>query len=513
MRTFKLYNSLTRAKEDFVPKDIGNVRLYACGPTVYNVAHIGNGRMAVVFDLLARVMRTLYPRVTYVSNITDVEDKIMDAARETGETIEFITRKYERIYNEDMAALGVLIPDIQPRATEHIPEMIILMEKLIVRGHAYVAEGHVLFNVPSFPQYGGLSGRSRDDQIAGARVEIAPYKRDPADFVLWKPSTETEVGWDSPWGRGRPGWHIECSAMAEKHLGLPIDIHGGGADLKFPHHENEIAQSCCAHGHSDLSAFSKYWMHNGFVTVEGEKMSKSLGNFTTPRDLLDKGIAGETIRYALLSAHYRQPLDWSDSGIEQAQKSLDKFYKILDDLKDVADIDVGIPDDMMDALCDELNTPKAYAVLNALAKVAAKSKSPKDKAAFKNAANVMGFLNANPAKWRGLPVINSINRLSKTIQNASSSEVRKKVSDSTFNPADEAVSGNDHIKMKVAERGLVNNWEEEELDISWVEGLIAERVEAKKTKNFARADEIRKILMDKNIIVEDFPDGSKWRIG
>lgn len=459
MRTFKLYNSLTRQKEEFVPKDAGHVRLYACGPTVYNVAHIGNARMAVVFDVLASVMRVLYPKVTYASNITDVDDKIMDAARDTGEAISVITRKYEAIYNDDMASLGVALPDIQPRATEHIPEMIKLMEQLIERGHAYVAEGHVLFNVPSFPQYGGLSGRSRDDQIAGARVDVAPYKRDPADFVLWKPSVGDQVGWDSPWGFGRPGWHIECSAMAEKHLGLPIDIHGGGADLKFPHHENEIAQSCCAHGQSDLAAFSKYWMHNGFLTVEGEKMSKSLGNFTTARDLLEQGVAGEAIRYTLLSAHYRQPLDWSLQGLESSKKSLDKFYKILDDLKNVADINAAIPDEMMDALCDELNTPKAYAVLNALAKTAADTKTPEDKAAFKNAANILGFLKSDPAVWLA---------------------------------QDKIASG---------------------IDAAWVDGLVAERIDAKKSKNFARADEIRKILADKNIVIEDSAAGSTWRIG
>jgi cysteinyl-tRNA synthetase len=467
MQTFKLYNSLTRTKEDFVPKDAGNVRVYACGPTVYNVAHIGNARMAVVFDLLTSVLRTLYPKVTYASNITDVDDKIMDAAKTTGEAIEFITRKYETIYNEDMAALGVTQPDIQPRATETIPEMIKLMEQLIARGHAYAAEGHVLFNVPSFPEYGGLSGRSRDDQIAGARVEIAPYKRDPADFVLWKPSAPDQVGWDSPWGRGRPGWHIECSAMAEKHLGLPIDIHGGGADLKFPHHENEIAQSCCAHGSHDLASFSKYWMHNGFLTVEGEKMSKSLGNFTTARDLLDKGIKGETIRYALLSAHYRQPLDWSEQGLHSAQKTLDKFYRILDDLKDVAEGPKQINfreiifghnalQGIMSALCDDLNSPKAYAELNALAKTAAETKTPLAKTTFKAAANLMGFLKADPAAWLNQGAANS------------------------------------------------------DIDATWVEGLLAERTDAKKAKNFARADEIRKILSDKGITIEDTPDGTKW---
>lgn len=458
MHTFKLYNSLTRTKEDFVPKDKNHIRVYACGPTVYNIAHIGNARMAVVFDLLTRVLRTLYPKVTYASNITDVDDKIMQAAKGTGEAIEVITRKYETIYNEDMAALGVIQPDIQPRATEHIPEMIGLMEQLIARGHAYEAEGHVLFNVPSFPEYGGLSGRSRDDQIAGARVEIAPYKRDPADFVLWKPSTPDQVGWNSPWGRGRPGWHIECSAMAEKHLGLPIDIHGGGADLKFPHHENEIAQSCCAHGSNDLATFSKYWMHNGFVTVEGEKMSKSLGNFTTAQDLLNKGIAGETIRHALLSAHYRQPLDWTQQGLDAAKKTLDKFYRILDDLKNVADIDGKIPDAMMDALCDELNTPKAYAELFALAKTAAETRTPTDKAAFKNSANLMGFLTSTPAAW-------------------------------------------------LAQKTTAND-----SDVAWIENLIAERTEAKKSKNFARADEIRKELSAKGINIKDTPQGTEWEI-
>lgn len=458
MQQFKLYNSLTRAKENFVPKDSANVRIYACGPTVYNVAHIGNARMAVVFDVLARVLRTLYPKVTYVSNITDVEDKIMVAAEETGETIDFITRKYERIYNEDMAALGVIQPDIQPRATEHIPEMISLMEQLIARGHAYAAEGHVLFNVPSFPAYGGLSGRSRDDQIAGARVEIAPYKRDPADFVLWKPSTPDQVGWDSPWGRGRPGWHIECSAMAEKHLGLPIDIHGGGADLKFPHHENEIAQSCCAHGHSDLAAFSKYWMHNGFLTVEGEKMSKSLGNFVTARELLEQGVEGESIRYVLLSAHYRQPLDWSDAALTQAQKSLDKFYRVLDDLKNVEDVAGVISDAVMDALCDDLNTPKAYAELFALARIASDTRAPADKAAFKASANLIGFLTTDPATWLAQKTIAS------------------------------------------------------DIDAAWVEGLIAERAEAKKSKNFARADEIRNELTAKGIEIKDTPNGTEWKI-
>lgn len=457
MHGLKLYNSLTRTKEDFVPLDPQHVRIYACGPTVYAVAHIGNARMAVVFDVLARVLRVLYPKVTYASNITDIDDKIMQAAKDTGEDITFITRKYEQIYNDDMAALGVLHPDVQPRATEHIPEMIVLMEAMIARGHAYVADGHVLFSVPSFPPYGGLSGRSRDDQIAGARVDIAPYKRDPADFVLWKPSTPEQVGWASPWGRGRPGWHIECSAMAEKHLGLPMDIHGGGADLKFPHHENEIAQSCCAHGHTDLASFSRYWVHNGFVTVEGEKMSKSLGNFTTAQDLLNQGVAGETIRFALLSAHYRGPLDWSMTALENAQKSLNKFYKILHGLADVADIAAPVPADFMDALCDDLNSPKAYAELNALAKMAADTRTPEAKAALKAAGALMGFLTADPAAW--------LSALDKTVS------------------AD---------------------------DTAWIDALLVERTAARAAKNFKRSDEIRDTLLLKNILIKDTPDGPKW---
>jgi cysteinyl-tRNA synthetase len=344
--------------------------------------------MAVVFDLLVRVLRRAWPRVTYVSNITDVDDKIMAAAAETGESIDAITRKYEKIYNDDMALLGVAAPDVQPRATEHIPEMIALCEKLIARGHAYAAEGHVLFSVPSYPAYGRLSGRSRDEQIAGARVDVAPYKRDPADFVLWKPSDAGQPGWDSPWGRGRPGWHIECSAMAEKHLGLPFDIHGGGADLKFPHHENEIAQSCCAHGHeNDLAAFARVWVHNGFVTCDGEKMSKSIGNIRLVHDLV-KHYPGEVLRLALLSAHYRQPLDFSGALLDQARAMLDRFYRALHD--DPGAPDAPAPAEFFDALCDDLNTPKALAVLSGL-----------KGGALRSAGRMLGILNADPAVWLG----------------------------------------------------------------------------------------------------------------
>lgn len=453
MATLKLYNSLTRQKEDFVPLDADHVRLYACGPTVYNYAHIGNARMAVVFDLWSRVLKHLFPKVTYASNITDIEDKIINAARETGEEIDTITSKYADIYNNDMAALGVSLPDIQPRATGHIQEMIDQISALIERGHAYEGDGHVLFDVPSFENYGGLSGRSRDEQIAGARVEVAPYKKDPADFVLWKPSTGDEPGWDSPWGYGRPGWHIECSAMAEKHLGLPFDIHGGGADLKFPHHENEIAQSCCAHGHEDdLTSFAKYWVHNGFVTVEGEKMSKSLGNFLLVHDLI-KEYPGEALRLTLLSAHYRQPLDLSIDGIKQNKKVLDRLYHRLHVMRDMEAEDADIPASVMEALCDDLNTPRAIAELNMLLR---KENTPELKGQLLAAGALIGILQDAPEKWLG------------------------------FVDSDDEDAGR-------------------------IEGLLEERQKAKADKNFARADEIREQLQAEGIQIEDGPNGTTWR--
>ncbi len=452
MTVLKLYNSLTREKEEFKPLKEDDVRLYACGPTVYNYAHIGNARMAVVFDQLVRVLRYLYPKVTYVSNITDVEDKIIAASLETGEAIETITRKYERIYNHDMAVLGVTAPDIQPRATEHIGEMIAQIEQIIANGHAYAADGHVLFNVPSFDGYGGLSGRSRDDQIAGARVEIAPYKKDAADFILWKPSTSDQPGWNSPWGYGRPGWHIECSAMAEKHLGLPFDIHGGGADLKFPHHENEIAQSCCAQGSHDLSSFAKTWVHNGFVTVEGEKMSKSLGNFTTVHDLIEKGIKGEVMRMALLSSHYRGPLDWSQKLLDQTKAQLDGFYRLLKEFS--FSPEEKRTEAFMNTLLDDLNTPGAINELHVLAKNLADEKSQENFNSFITAANILGLLQEDPDLWLGYKV---------------------------------------------------------EGDTQWIEDLLIERTEAKKSKNFKRADKIRDELKSKNIEIEDTPQGPKWR--
>jgi cysteinyl-tRNA synthetase len=449
MTDLQLYNSLVREKQVFKPIDPSHVKIYACGPTVYNYAHIGNARMAVVFDLLSRVLKTLYPRVTYVSNITDVDDKILAASKETGEAIDVITRKYEKIYNEDMAALGCSAPDIQPRATEHIAEMIALIEVLIARGHAYAADGHVLFHVPSFPEYGGLSGRSRDEQVAGARVEVASYKKDAADFVLWKPSEADEPGWDSPWGFGRPGWHIECSAMAEKHLGLPFDIHGGGADLKFPHHENEIAQSCCAHGAHNLDAFAKVWVHNGFLTVEGEKMSKSLGNFLLAHDLIEAH-TGEALRLTLLSAHYRQPLDWSADKVQQSQKQLDKFYARLDEMADMEAAEDSVPAGVMEALCDDLNTPLAMAELSALLK---SENSPALKGALIAAGDLLGILQHDPQEWLGF-------------------------------------GGG---------------------EISDYDALLAERAEAKAAKNFARADEIRDELAAQGIEILDTPEGAKWR--
>ncbi len=452
MAELKLYNSLTRKKEVFEPIDPSNVRIYACGPTVYSYAHIGNARMAVVFDVLSRILNTLYPKVTYVSNITDVDDKIIAASKQSGEAIDVITNKYADIYNADMASLGVCQPDIQPRATEHIKGMIDIIQRLIEKEHAYAADGHVLFHVPSFAQYGGLSGRSRDEQIAGARVEVASYKRDPADFVLWKPSTGGEPAWDSPWGRGRPGWHIECSAMAGELLGLPFDIHGGGADLKFPHHENEIAQSCCAYGdESDLASFAKVWVHNGFVTVNGEKMSKSLGNVVLAHDLLNDH-KGETLRLTLLSAHYRKPLDWNDGAIARSKKMLDKFYKRLEQMKNMESTEVK-SSKVMDALCDDLNSSLAITEMNNLLK---EENSPELKSQLIAAGNMLGLLQHKPEEWLG---------------------------------------GGVHSNDIAADH---------------IEELLQQRADARANKDFARSDEIRDKLSAMGVVIKDTPNGVKW---
>lgn len=453
MLTLALYNSLTRTKEQFTPIDPAHVRVYACGPTVYNYAHIGNARMAVAFDLLARTLRTLYPKVTYVSNITDIDDKIIDAARDTGVRIDDITEKFARIYNEDMAALGVQAPDIQPLATTHVGAMIALIELLISEKKAYEKEGHVLFHVPSYEAYGKLSGRSRDDQIAGARVEVAPYKKDPADFVLWKPSIADQPGWDSPWGRGRPGWHIECSAMAEQHLGLPFDIHGGGADLKFPHHENEIAQSCAAHNLAPED-FAKTWVHNGFVTVGGEKMSKSLGNFLLAHDLL-KDWPGEAIRLTLLSAHYRQPLDWSEDKLRQSKKLLDKLYAKLAQMEGMTPAKIAMPPEaIMTALRDDLNTPQVIAELNVMLK---DENSPQLKAELLSLGKLLGILNENPAEW---------------------------------------LDGQSAVDAP---------------DTAVIKGLLEARKAAKAARDFGKADAIRDELQAMGIAIEDSAEGTKWR--
>jgi cysteinyl-tRNA synthetase len=379
----RLYDTMSREKRPFVPLNRERITMYVCGPTVYGRAHIGNARPAVVFDTLARVVRHEFgaTSLVYARNVTDVDDKIIAAAEAEAVDPSVITGRYERHYLEDMGALGVAPPDIAPHATEEISAMIAMIERLIELGHAYEAQGHVLFSVPSDPQYGVLSKRDREQMIAGARVEVAPYKRDPADFVLWKPSQEGVIGWDSPWGRGRPGWHIECSAMIRAHLGETIDIHGGGLDLIFPHHENEIAQSRCAHAGLPLARF---WVHNGFVDMGAEKMSKSLGNIITPAELLAQGHRGETLRLALLSAHYRSPLPWAEALVEQSKTILDRLYR------SAADAPAGVIDnEVVEALSDDLNTPAALTRLQAI----------EEPATLKASAGLLGLLSGTADEW------------------------------------------------------------------------------------------------------------------
>ena len=458
--TLRLYNTLSRRVDDFEPLDRGRVTMYVCGPTVYNYIHIGNARPAVVFGLLARLLRRLYPRVVYARNITDVDDKINAAAQAAGVPIGEITTRFAAAYFEDVGRLGVDPPDVAPYATAHIGEIVAMCGSLIERGHAYAAEGHVLFDVASFPDYGRLSGRSTEDMIAGARVEVAPYKRNPADFVLWKPSSDDLPGWDSPWGRGRPGWHIECSAMAAAHLGETIDIHAGGNDLMFPHHENEVAQSTCAHGGKP---FARFWLHNGMLTFDGRKMSKSLGNVLELHDLLGRHPA-EVLRFLLLRAHYRQPLDWSDSTLAQSRATLDGWYGVL---RDRADVDIGsdepaVPAAIEAALCDDLNTPEAFAVVAGLADAARRAGSPDErratKAALLGAGRLLGLLQQDPEAW--------------------------------FQQA----SGGDAI------------------DPAWVQGLLDERLAARKAKDFARADAIREELAARHIVIEDGAQGTRWKV-
>ena len=460
MQPIKIFNTLSGKKEDFHPLDSNHIKIYACGPTVYNYAHIGNARMAVVFDTLVRVLKFKFDKVTYVSNITDIDDKIIEAANDQKVPINEITEKYTNIYNEDMAKLSVNIPDIQPKATQYISEMIELIEDLIKKGHAYEIEGHVLFHVPSYKNYGMLSNRNREEQVAGSRVEIAPFKKDPADFVLWKPSPDDQPGWESPWGFGRPGWHTECSAMSEKTLGLPFDIHGGGRDLTFPHHENEIAQSCCSTADiNNPNSYANYWMHNGFVTINGEKMSKSLGNIILVKDLSNE-YHGEVIRLALMSSHYRQGLDWNEKVIHQAKKLLDKLYKVLLDLE-LEDL-VEIQDnEWINPLMDDLNTPGFIANINVLVKDYL-SAQEEQKSILKSKlillGSLMGILQEDPKSWF---------------------EVNES-----------------NINLSKAE----------------IEGLISERNEAKKTKNYERADMIRDELMEQGIEIMDNSSGTSWKV-
>jgi cysteinyl-tRNA synthetase len=456
----KIFNTHSKKKEDFIPIDSRHIKIYACGPTVYNYAHIGNARMAVVFDTLVRVLRDIYPKVTYVSNITDIDDKIIDAANELNVPIEEITHKYTTIYNNDMSKLLVKAPNIQPKATEYIPEMIALITDLIDKNHAYEKDGHVLFHVPSYENYGTLSKRNREEQIAGSRVEIAPFKKDPADFVLWKPSNDKQPGWNSPWGYGRPGWHTECSAMSEKTLGLPFDIHGGGRDLTFPHHENEIAQSCCSSADiNNPKSYVNYWMHNGFVTVNGEKMSKSLGNISLVKDLTDSN-HGEVVRLALLSSHYRQALDWNEKVIHQARKLLDKLYSLLNQLKGVDPLnDINMSDKFISPLLDDLNTPGLIANLNKMVKdfySISEDELPLFKSNLIRATNLIGVCQSSYLDWLS-------------------------------------------IKNK--------NLDEDKINL-----LIAERLEAKKAKDFDRADQIRQELLDMNIEIKDGSKGTEWSI-
>jgi len=469
----RLHDTMARKKRAFEPADPKHITMYVCGPTVYGRAHIGNARPAVVFDLLRRVLEHEYPdaEVIYARNVTDVDDKIINSANEEGVDVSVITERYERFYLEDMGALGVNPPTIAPHATEEIGPMVAMIEELIAKGNAYEAEGHVLFHVPSDPDYGALSRRDREAMLAGARVEVAPYKRDPADFVLWKPSGEGVVGWDSPWGRGRPGWHIECSAMIRSHLGETIDIHGGGLDLIFPHHENELAQSRCAHGGAPLA---RYWVHNGFVDMGAEKMSKSLGNIITPADLLAAGHKGETLRLALLSTHYRQPLPWTESLIAQSKAILDRWYRAKAIL--LLEGDLEVPNNVVEALSDDLNTPLAISLISELAK------------------------NANQV------------RLQADVAEKSGNEVEaQRLKDRAARHARQMWGGASLLGLLTEPSG---DWFKgvgsARIDIH-IDELIAARSEAKARRDFAEADRIREELKAEGVLLEDSASGTTWR--
>ncbi|MCQ2741325.1 MAG: cysteine--tRNA ligase [Alphaproteobacteria bacterium] len=451
-----LFNTLTRRKQEFEPIDANNVRMYVCGPTVYDRAHLGNAKTPVVFDVLFRVLRHKYgtEHVTYVSNITDVDDKILNKHKETGKSIREITEQTYQWYVDDMAKLNVLSPNHRPRATEYINEMIELVELLLKEGHAYQAEGHVLFDVDSMKNYGFLSGRSMKEMLAGARIEVADYKKNPADFVLWKPSDADQPGWNSPWGYGRPGWHLECSAMSSKLLGNSFDIHGGGSDLIFPHHENECAQSLCAH---PGETFARYWVHGGMLMVDGVKMSKSLGNFYTIDQVLEKAPA-EALRLLFLTTHYHQPFNFTFDGLDQAKQTLDKFYNALLKVKDVKASDEAADERVVNALEDDLNTPLALSYIHELANNLNKAETQEEKAkakgVFLKSAELLGILWQDPEKWfQG---------------------------DATGEGAE-------------------------------IEKLIADRAAAKKNKDYALADKIRNDLKEKGILLEDGPQGTTWK--
>ncbi len=446
----QFYNTLTRQKDRFVPIDPARVRMYVCGPTVYDHAHIGNARPIIVFDQLFRLLRQAYgpEHVIYARNITDVDDKINNRAREEGVPISDVTARTTKQFHEDIAALCVLEPSVEPRATDHVSEMIEMIEVLIEKGNAYEAEGHVLFHVPSMSDYGRFARRSMDDMLAGARIDVAPYKRDAMDFVLWKPSSEDIPGWDSPWGRGRPGWLIECSAMAKAHLGELFDIHGGGIDLTFPHHENEVAQSRCAH---DSELMANVWMHNGYLQVEGEKMSKSLGNFHTIHDLLDQW-PGEVLRLQMLMTHYRQPLDWTDQRCREARALLERWYELAGD----AEASAEVPSELLEPLCDDLNTPAALTVMHRIAdQVQSGETTP---AVLKAAANFLGLLQLSKEAWKD------------------------------WKPA-----------------GV-------EIDAAHIDELVAARSAARAAKDFAEADRLRDEIVGLGVIIKDGPGGTVWEI-
>ncbi|MEO0619337.1 MAG: cysteine--tRNA ligase [Pseudomonadota bacterium] len=454
--TIQLYNTLERAKTSLKPIDPSNVRMYACGPTVYDFAHIGNARPILVFDTLFRLLRHVYgaKHVTYARNITDVDDKINARAAEEypdlplNEAIAEVTERTTTQFHDDISALNALKPTVEPRCTAHVPQMVSMIETLVERGAAYAAEGHVLLDTASIENYGRLSGRSLDEMIAGARVEVAPYKKNPSDSVLWKPSDDSLPGWDSPWGRGRPGWHIECSAMAAEHLGEVFDIHGGGIDLVFPHHENELAQSCAAH---DTDHMANIWMHNGFLKLAGETMSKSTGHFITINQLLDDA-PGEALRLAMLSTHYRQPIDWTAKGVTEARRTLDHWQSLTDGVK------AGSPDpDVIEALADDLNTPKAISILHELRREAANGDGPAART-LKASANLLGLLEVSATDW------------------------------TAWRPANA------------------------EIDEKAIRTQIEARAKAKAAKNFAEADRIRGALAAEGIILKDSPDGTTWEV-